>query len=59
MRRFPIGKGRNFACAEDLLGESDWQLLASFTERLTSAAIRAETMRFSNGGAKPPLVPRP
>ncbi|MGC1870256.1 MAG: MarR family winged helix-turn-helix transcriptional regulator [Acidobacteriaceae bacterium] len=41
------------------LGESDWQLLASFTERLTSAAIRAETMRFSNGGAKPPLVPRP
>ncbi len=41
------------------LGESDWLLLASFTERLTSAAIRAETMRFSNGGVKHPLDPQP
>jgi DNA-binding MarR family transcriptional regulator len=41
------------------LGENDWQLLASFTERLTSAAILAEAMRFSNGGVKPPFVLRP
>jgi len=40
------------------LGETDWQLLASFTERLTSAAIRAETLRFSNGFVKHPIVPR-
>jgi DNA-binding MarR family transcriptional regulator len=39
------------------LGENDWHLLASFTERLTSAAIRAEGMRCSNGGAKPAIVP--
>lgn len=40
------------------LGEADWQLLASFTERLTSAAIRAETMPFSNGTAKHPVAPQ-
>ena len=40
------------------LGETDWQMLASFTERLTSAAIRAETMRFSNGDVKHPIAPR-
>jgi DNA-binding PadR family transcriptional regulator len=39
------------------LGENDWQLLASFTERLTSAAIRAEAVRSSNGGVKPAIVP--
>lgn len=41
------------------LGEADWQLLASFTERVTSAAIRAETMRFTNGAAKHPVVSQP
>lgn len=41
------------------LGESDWQLVASFSERLTSAAICAETMPFSNRDQKLPLVPRP
>ncbi|MES2219860.1 MAG: hypothetical protein V4587_02705 [Acidobacteriota bacterium] len=39
------------------LGEEDWQLLASFTERLTSAAIRAETKRFSNGAVKQSNLP--
>ena len=40
------------------LGESDWQIVANFTERLTSAAIRAEAMRFSNGDARRPSVSR-
>jgi DNA-binding MarR family transcriptional regulator len=31
------------------LGEHDWQLLANFTERLTTGAIRAESMPCSNG----------
>ncbi len=31
------------------LGEQDWQLLASFTERLTMAAIQAESIPCSNG----------
>ena len=34
------------------LGEADWQMLASFTERLTSAAIRAEAMPSCNGAVK-------
>ena len=41
------------------LGDPDWQMLAGFTERLTSAAIRAETMRFSNGVVKHPIAPHP
>jgi hypothetical protein len=34
------------------LGEVDWQMLPAFTERMTSAAIRAETMPFSNGSGR-------
>lgn len=34
------------------LGEVDWQMLPTFTERLTAAAIRAESMPFSNGSVK-------
>lgn len=39
------------------LGEADWQMLAEFTERLTTAAIRAETMQHSNGNVKHPVAP--
>jgi DNA-binding MarR family transcriptional regulator len=41
------------------LGEADWQLLAAFTERLTSAAIRAEAMRSCNGAVKNAAAPQP
>jgi DNA-binding MarR family transcriptional regulator len=40
------------------LGEADWQMLAGFTERLTSAAIRAETTRSSNGMVNHPVGPQ-
>jgi DNA-binding MarR family transcriptional regulator len=36
------------------LGEEDWQLLASFAERVTAAAIRAESMPLSNGKTRSP-----
>jgi DNA-binding MarR family transcriptional regulator len=34
------------------LGEIDWQVLPTLTERITLAAIRAETRPFSNGSAR-------
>lgn len=41
---------------QQTLGEEDWQRLASFAERVTAAAIRAETIPLSNGNlANPPL----
>jgi DNA-binding MarR family transcriptional regulator len=41
------------------LGEADWQMLAAFTERLTSAAVRAEAMRSCNGAVKHAAAPQP
>lgn len=33
------------------LGERDWQLLADFSDRLASAALRAESLALTNGAA--------
>jgi DNA-binding MarR family transcriptional regulator len=41
------------------LGETDWQMLAAFSERLTSAASRAEAMRSCNGAVKHVAAPQP
>ena len=55
---FPYWERAQFRLRQTL-GEADWQLLASFTERLTSAAIRAETLRSLNGALKHPAAPHP
>ncbi len=40
------------------LGESDWNLLAGFSERLTQAAIQAEEIQVANHGVRRPRFRR-
>lgn len=38
---------------EHSLGAEDWNLLAEFSNRVTAAAMRAETIRLTNGHTAP------